>query len=308
MADEPDDAAITGGRRRAAAIAAGGGRRRAADADARSRRSPRVGGTVRPPPSPRRRRRRAAGAAAVARCRPGRRARRFDELGVVGWFRARLDEAPIRPDRSATLRREGGGRLDRLDLWLLVLLVVGTLGLRTFRLAEPYQMHFDEVYHARTATEFLQAWRYGLSHDIYEWTHPHLAKYAMAGGHRRCGARTTSARRASSACPVVAAAVEPRRDDEAAPGDRAGERLHVATGTEIRTYDLATRELDLRSARHPAPRRWRSTTTGNQLVVGYDDGRLATLDLDLDRPAGWRRPRRRSSWSTRRPSRRRTCS
>ena len=33
--------------------------------------------------------------------------------------------------------------------------------LRTFRLAEPYRMHFDEVYHARTATEFLQDWRYG---------------------------------------------------------------------------------------------------------------------------------------------------
>ena len=43
-------------------------------------------------------------------------------------------------------------------------------------------MHFDEVYHARTATEFLQDWRYGIDHDIYEWTHPHLAKYAMAGG------------------------------------------------------------------------------------------------------------------------------
>ena len=32
------------------------------------------------------------------------------------------------------------------------------------------------------ATEFLQDWRYGLSHSIYEWTHPHLAKYAMALG------------------------------------------------------------------------------------------------------------------------------
>ena len=43
-------------------------------------------------------------------------------------------------------------------------------------------MHFDEVYHARTATEFLQDWRYGIPHEIYECTHPHLAKYAMAGG------------------------------------------------------------------------------------------------------------------------------
>ena len=65
--------------------------------------------------------------------------------------------------------------------------MVGSLFLRTFRLAEPYQMHFDEVYHARTATEFLQDWRYGIDHDIYEWTHPHLAKYAMAGRARPVG-------------------------------------------------------------------------------------------------------------------------
>ena len=54
-------------------------------------------------------------------------------------------------------------------------------------------MYFDEVYHARTAMEFLQDWRYGEPHDIYEWTHPHLAKYAMAlgievfGDHRVTG-------------------------------------------------------------------------------------------------------------------------
>ena len=59
-------------------------------------------------------------------------------------------------DRSASLTGERGGRLDRLDLWFLVVLVLATMTLRTFRLAEPYQMHFDEVYHARTATEFLQ--------------------------------------------------------------------------------------------------------------------------------------------------------
>ena len=55
-----------------------------------------------------------------------------------------------------------------------------------------------------------------------------------------CGARTTSAPRVSSA-PVTATVVEPRRDDE--PAGRAGERLHVATGTEIRTFDLLTRQL-----------------------------------------------------------------
>ena len=30
--------------------------------------------------------------------------------------------------------------------------------------------------------EFLQGWNYGIPHDIYEYTHPHLAKYAMAEG------------------------------------------------------------------------------------------------------------------------------
>ena len=91
------------------------------------------------------------------------------------------DPDPARPVAPPRPRRVGG-RLDRLDLWILIVLVVAAMCLRTFRLAEPARMHFDEVYHARTAAEFLQDWRYGLSHYIYEWTHPHLAKYAMAGG------------------------------------------------------------------------------------------------------------------------------
>ena len=104
------------------------------------------------------------------------------DAGPIGWLRARVNETPIRPDRSSLLRHEGGGRLARLDLWILVVLVVAAMALRMFRVAEPARMHFDEVYHARTATEFLQDWRYGIDHTIYEWTHPHLAKYAMAGG------------------------------------------------------------------------------------------------------------------------------
>ena len=144
-------------------------------------------------------------------------------------------EPPTRPDRTAALARERGGRLDRLDLWLVVVLVLASLLLRTFRLAEPYQMHFDEVYHARTATEFLQDWRYGLSHDIYEWTHPHLAKYVMAAGIVLWGGdevRATSALGVS----VRAAVVEPRR---ATPGSRrtAGRRA-APRGDRQRDPDL----------------------------------------------------------------------
>ena len=211
----------------------------------------------------------------------------FDELGVIGWFRARYNEPPIRPDRTATLRHEGGGRLDRLDLWLVVVLVIGTLVLRTFRLDQPQQMHFDEVYHARTATEFLQDWRYGLSHEIYEWTHPHLAKYLIAAGIVLWGEDHVSAT-SDLEVPVRATIVEPRRIDEVpssnptgqASAARAGERLHVATGTEIRSYDLKTRQL-VSIVKAPGAGALAIDDTNQRLVIGYDDGRLATLDLSL---------------------------
>ena len=44
------------------------------------------------------------------------------------------------------------------------------------------RMHFDEVYHARSATEWLADWQEGWTRDTYEWTHPMLAKYLIAAG------------------------------------------------------------------------------------------------------------------------------
>ncbi len=201
----------------------------------------------------------------------------IERAGYRGWFRGLLDAAPFRADRTRELLSERGGRLDRLDLWLMVVLVVATMGLRTFRLAEPYQMHFDEVYHARTATEFLQGWRYGIDHDIYEWTHPHLAKYAMAGGLVLWGEDDVSAT-SDLGAPVTASVVEPRRAD-GADGSRAGERLHVATGTEIRTYDLRTRAL-IGTMTAPGATALAMSATGLELIIGYDDGRIATMDVE----------------------------
>ena len=203
----------------------------------------------------------------------------FDDLGVVGWFRARLSDIPIRPDRSALLRFEGGGRLDRLDLWFVLVILVGSMLLRTYRLEEPYKMHFDEVYHARTAAEFLQDWRYDIPHDIYEWTHPHLAKYAMALGMVVWGQDGVAAS-SDLEVPVVAAAVEPRRIDEAASNARAGERMHLATGTEIRTYDLQSRAL-ISTIAAPGVSALAVDEDGGRLIVGYDDGRLATIELGV---------------------------
>ncbi len=201
----------------------------------------------------------------------------FDLAGAGTWIRDRLGDAPYRADRSRTLAGEGGGRLDRLDVWLLVVVILATFGMRLFRLAEPYQMQFDEVYHARTATEFLQDWRYGESHNIYEWTHPHLAKYAMAGGLVLWGEDHVEAT-SDLGEPVRAAVIEPRRFDPSS--GRAGERVHVATASGIHTLDLRTRGTVARIDA-PGTSALAIDTTGSRLIIGKDDGSISTLELDL---------------------------
>jgi hypothetical protein len=203
--------------------------------------------------------------------RPG-----LSDVGLVAWLRDRVQTPALRPDRHRALVGEGGGRFDRLDVWLLLVLFVATLGMRTFRLAEPYQMHFDEVYHARTATEFLQGWRYGLSHDIYEWTHPHLAKYAMAGGLVVWGEDDVAAT-SDLGTPVRAAALEPRWDDPLQGGE-AGGRVHLVTGELIRTEDLATRRT-VGAIAAPGASAVAVDLVADRLVVGYEDGAVRTVDL-----------------------------
>jgi Gpi18-like mannosyltransferase len=196
--------------------------------------------------------------------------------GPWAWFRARLSDTPVRADRSRELNRERGGRLDRLDVWVLALLAVTLLTVRMWRLAEPYQMHFDEVYHPRTATEFLQDWRYGISHYIYEWTHPHMAKYAMALGIEAFGEDRTGAT-SDLGVPVVAAAIEPRRDDGLDPGQIEGDRLWVATGSEVRAYDLGTRRLAA-TLQLPGAVALGFDRAGYQLYVGTSAGAIEVID------------------------------
>ena len=143
--------------------------------------------------------------------------------------------------------------------------------LRTFRLAEPYQMHFDEVYHARTATEFLQDWRYGAvaRHLRVDPPAPRQVRdgrraRAVGRGRRRAPRATSGSR---SAPPSSSrAATTP-----AAPGGRAGERLHVATGTRDPDLRPAIAGAHLGRSRRPAcqrararperPASWSSATT-----------------------------------------------
>jgi hypothetical protein len=198
-------------------------------------------------------------------------------LGPLGWLRARLMDRPVRADLSRALDRERGGRLDKLDAWMLVVLAITLMTVRMWRLDEPYQMHFDEVYHPRTATEFLQDWRYGLSHDIYEWTHPHLAKYAMAAGLVALGEDRVSAE-SDLGVAVVDAVVEPRRDDGLDETRVEGDRLWVATGSQVRAYDLSSRQeagtLELPNAVALA------YDKGEQLLyVGTRGGEIRVVDV-----------------------------
>jgi predicted membrane-bound dolichyl-phosphate-mannose-protein mannosyltransferase/Gpi18-like mannosyltransferase len=99
---------------------------------------------------------------------------------VVGAWESLLSW--LRPDPADPYLREPGRRLDRLDLALVVGLVLFAFFFRLWRLDTPRAMHFDEVYHARSATEWLADWQEGWKRDTYEWTHPMLAKYLIAAG------------------------------------------------------------------------------------------------------------------------------
>ncbi|MBA2254251.1 MAG: phospholipid carrier-dependent glycosyltransferase, partial [Chloroflexi bacterium] len=197
---------------------------------------------------------------------------------ALDGFVRRIRGGNVRRDRSAELVGERGGRLDRLDLLLLAVVLLSTLGVRTFRLSEPYGMHFDEVYHARTGAEFLQDWRYGIDHDVYEWTHPHMAKYFMAAGLAIAGNdRVTGT--AELAVPVRAAVVEPRWSPDDEPAIRNGDRLYVATGDEIKVYDLRDRTLVATIALDGTALALADGT--HQLIVADGSGGLWRLDTTM---------------------------
>jgi hypothetical protein len=150
-------------------------------------------------------------------------------------------------------------------------------------------MYFDEVYHARSATEFLQDWQYGIRHGIYEWTHPMLAKYAIAGGLVVFSDDKVTAT-SSLGVPVKDAVVQPRiapdsADSGTGPTDprsnadaRLGDRLYVATGTEVIAYDLQTRAVE---ATYQIPGASALSIAGDtgDLFVGTSDGRIWRIDM-----------------------------
>jgi hypothetical protein len=212
---------------------------------------------------------------------------------VPAWLMSiwrRLYQPSSMPDRSAALNVEPRGRLDKLDLWVVVALAVAVLSLRVYRLDEPLQMHFDEVYHARTATEFLQDWRYNIPHDIYEWTHPHVAKYAIAGGIVLFSDdKVTST--GQLGVDVADVLIQPRAPasplaDASNPNDprsnsdaRFGDRIFVATGGEVRVYDLESRAL-VQTWSIPGASSLSTPGTTGVIYVGTTQGRIWRIDAN----------------------------
>ena len=188
----------------------------------------------------------------------------------------------MRRDRSAELTAEPAGRFDRFDALILVVLTVGSLALRAWHLDQPRDMYFDEVYHARTATEFLQDWRYGIVHSIYEYTHPHIAKYAMALGIEAFGDNKVVST-AQLEGPVSDAALETRWSPPSRPAERDGDRMYVVNGTDLRVYDLASRQLITTIPLDKPATAVAVDDDGHQLYIASDDGTISQLDTtDLD--------------------------
>jgi hypothetical protein len=151
---------------------------------------------------------------------------------VMRPFRAQLNSGDPPADATAALATERGGRLDRRDLLIMVVILVATFGVRAYRIDQPRHLYFDELYYASTATEFLQDWRYGLKTNIFEYTHPHLSKYVQAVSLATFGNdRATSVGTVGAA--VRGVDFDPAFYDPATNG-YGGDRIAVATGDGVR--------------------------------------------------------------------------
>ena len=182
----------------------------------------------------------------------------------------------LRRDPDGPYSNEPKRRLDRLDLVLLIGLVLVAFFFRLWRLEIPRHTHFDEVYHARSATEWLADWQEGWTRDTYEWTHPPLAKYLIAAGivfadpNKVVGGTDLDA-------PATALAVAPQRTAFSrvasiaftSPGDNRIEAREVLSGTLVSSWtapgDVASLAYD---------------EDGNRLLVGLAaGGTVAAYDL-----------------------------
>jgi len=195
---------------------------------------------------------------------------------VLDPIRDRLDSGPAPEDGSAAIAVEGRGRIDRRDVAIALILVAIAFGMRTFRLGTPPSMYFDESFYPRTGMEFLQDWRYGMPHDLWETTHPPLSKYIIAEGISLFGDnRVTSTSDAGS--PVRDVAFEPAFASPSGPNGLGGDRIALATGDGVRIAphgDLSAAKL----VAIPGASTVAFDASADRLFVGTQAGGLWLLD------------------------------
>jgi predicted membrane-bound dolichyl-phosphate-mannose-protein mannosyltransferase len=179
-------------------------------------------------------------------------------------------------DPADPYRDEPRRRLARLDLLLLVGLVLVAFFFRLWRLELPPHMHFDEVYHARSATEWLADWQEGWTRDTYEWTHPPLAKYLIAAGivfadpNKVAGGTDLNT-------PATATAVAPQRT----ASNRPASIIFTSSGNDqIAAREVTSGTLVSTWAAPGAVASLAYDEDGNRLLVGLaSSGAVAVYDL-----------------------------
>jgi predicted membrane-bound dolichyl-phosphate-mannose-protein mannosyltransferase len=198
------------------------------------------------------------------------RARRAPPVGGVGG------SAWLSPNPADAYFKEPRRRLDRRDALILLGLVAFALVFRLWRLDRPRSPHFDEVYHARSAAEFLSAWQNDWDRDVYEWTHPMLAKYLIAGGIVLADPNKVVGS-ASLDAPSPALAVAPER---ASSGFERSIALTTDGGTTIVAADAETGDEVARWTAGGPVATLAYDPDGQRLLVGRaDSGTVGTYEL-----------------------------
>jgi Gpi18-like mannosyltransferase len=196
--------------------------------------------------------------------------------GAVRAARGRAGWRWLRQDPVTEAERDPPRRLDRRDLVFFIVIVVVALVLRLWRLDLPRSMIFDEVYHARTAADFISDWKWGWTRDPYEWTHPMLAKYLIAAGIEVANPNQVSGTIELDE-PVTSLAVAPQRTYLGWPasvvftsdGTDTIEARNATTGDPIAAWDAPDRVTSLVF----------DQDTSRLLVGLRSDGTIATFDL-----------------------------
>ena len=185
--------------------------------------------------------------------------------GLAALTRPLPQPVPAAPAPSGLL---WGHAPARRDITLALIVALAVVGTRGFRLDQPRDMYFDEVYHARTAFELLA------QREPYEWTHPHLAKEIMALGILAFGGDGVEGREgAPDGARAFAVSNEGRRAYGFADG-----RIEIRDrgGAVVRTLSLGRGSV-------------RALSVDGTALIAASDSDVAWFDLTAETPTALRR-------------------